>query len=296
MFTIVFGTDGSADSRGAAGFLAPLPLPAGSAIYVLSVIYEWTVPPAAFPDAPLIQLTQIRQEEESRAAAAVREAAEILTRERVLVATETPVGEPAHELLLAAERHHANLIAVGSKGLTGLDRFILGSVAGNVAHHAKCPVLVAHAPKNGLKTAIVAIDESEHARNAAEFAARMPLPLETTCVAVNVVRPYRPHHAADPEDPDAFQREVEEARSHRWAAGERIAARGQEPLAAVGRPVEIAVTEGDPTDQILAVAAQRGADLIIAGARGVSLIQGLLVGSVADRLLKQADRSVLLVR
>jgi len=52
-------------------------------------------------------------------------------------------GEPAAELLEAAETFGADLIVVGSVGLTGSARF-LGSVASTVLHHAPCDVLVVH--------------------------------------------------------------------------------------------------------------------------------------------------------
>jgi len=53
-------------------------------------------------------------------------------------------GEPAHELLEVAETFGADLIVVGSVGLTGSARFLLGSVASTVLHHAPCDVLVVH--------------------------------------------------------------------------------------------------------------------------------------------------------
>jgi len=42
-------------------------------------------------------------------------------------------GASAEEVLHAAERHRADLIVIGSKGLTGLDRYPLGSVSRKVA-------------------------------------------------------------------------------------------------------------------------------------------------------------------
>jgi nucleotide-binding universal stress UspA family protein len=52
-------------------------------------------------------------------------------------------GEAADELLEAADTFGADLIVVGSVGLTGTTRF-LGSVASTVLHHAPCDVLVVH--------------------------------------------------------------------------------------------------------------------------------------------------------
>lgn len=53
-------------------------------------------------------------------------------------------GDPADELLEASDTFGADLIVVGSVGLTGSSRFLLGSVASTVLHHAPCDVLVVH--------------------------------------------------------------------------------------------------------------------------------------------------------
>lgn len=53
-------------------------------------------------------------------------------------------GDPSSVLLETAKDFDADLIVVGSKGLTSAAHFILGSVASSVAHHAPCDVLVAH--------------------------------------------------------------------------------------------------------------------------------------------------------
>lgn len=53
-------------------------------------------------------------------------------------------GSPADVLLEAAVDHGADCIVVGSVGLTGAARYVLGSVASAVAHHAPCDVLVVH--------------------------------------------------------------------------------------------------------------------------------------------------------
>jgi nucleotide-binding universal stress UspA family protein len=51
-------------------------------------------------------------------------------------------GQPADALLGASE--DADLIIVGSRGLGGFKRLMLGSVSDQVVHHATCPVLVVH--------------------------------------------------------------------------------------------------------------------------------------------------------
>jgi nucleotide-binding universal stress UspA family protein len=53
-------------------------------------------------------------------------------------------GSPPDVLLEAAQDFDADLIVVGSKGLTGAARFVLGSVASSVSHHAPCDVFIVH--------------------------------------------------------------------------------------------------------------------------------------------------------
>lgn len=53
-------------------------------------------------------------------------------------------GSPPDVLLEAAQDFDADVIVVGSKGLTGAARFVLGSVASSVAHHAPCDVCIVH--------------------------------------------------------------------------------------------------------------------------------------------------------
>jgi nucleotide-binding universal stress UspA family protein len=60
-----------------------------------------------------------------------------------IVAQATP-GSPADVLLEAAHDFDADVIVVGSKGLSSSARFVLGSVASTVSHHAPCDVLIVH--------------------------------------------------------------------------------------------------------------------------------------------------------
>jgi len=53
-------------------------------------------------------------------------------------------GSPADVLLEAAHDFGAEVIVVGSKGLTSSVHFVLGSVASSVSHHAPCDVLIIH--------------------------------------------------------------------------------------------------------------------------------------------------------
>jgi nucleotide-binding universal stress UspA family protein len=51
-------------------------------------------------------------------------------------------GNPAAEIIAAAERHDADLIVLGQRGRSAIARFIGGSVSDRVVRHATCDVLV----------------------------------------------------------------------------------------------------------------------------------------------------------
>jgi nucleotide-binding universal stress UspA family protein len=57
-------------------------------------------------------------------------------------------GEPAAEIVRAAEERGAGLIVISSHGRTGLGRILFGSTAESVVRHARCPVLVVKPPES----------------------------------------------------------------------------------------------------------------------------------------------------
>lgn len=53
-------------------------------------------------------------------------------------------GDPASVLVDEAGREGFDLLVVGSKGMSGAARFLLGSVPNKVSHHSPCPLLIVH--------------------------------------------------------------------------------------------------------------------------------------------------------
>jgi nucleotide-binding universal stress UspA family protein len=71
-------------------------------------------------------------------------------------------GNPGRILCDMAENWQADLIVVGSRGLTGIKEMFLGSVSNYVTHHASCSVLIVHTP--------VKTDSESSPENSAELA------------------------------------------------------------------------------------------------------------------------------
>jgi nucleotide-binding universal stress UspA family protein len=63
-----------------------------------------------------------------------------------------------------------------------------------------------------------------------------------------------------------------------------------------GISVEYYLREGEPAEEIVKLANETGCDLIVVGSHGRSGVERLLVGSVAEKVLRAAHRPVLIVR
>src|SRR5690625_2462533 len=59
------------------------------------------------------------------------------------VTYETLLGKPAHELKVYARDNKIDLIVIGSRGLSGIKKLVMGSVSKKVTEQAECRVLVA---------------------------------------------------------------------------------------------------------------------------------------------------------
>jgi nucleotide-binding universal stress UspA family protein len=296
---ILYATDGSAQAAAAGRFLESLALSAADSVRVLSVVPRPMLPTVTGMDlvtGAWATLAEVHVQERELAERAALEATSVLQSMQVNTSTEVRDGDPASGILAAADDWGAELILVGAGGLTGLERFLLGSVARNVAKHSRLPVLVAREPKARLARVVVATDGSEHAGQAVELATCLPMPPKTEFVAAHVARPYAPFPGLLPTDRPEFDAAVREVNRRHLEDARILVGDAAGKLSAAGKTASTTVRSGDPAHELLSLAEELGAGLLIAGARGASLLEGLLVGSVADRLLKDAPCSVLLAR
>jgi nucleotide-binding universal stress UspA family protein len=109
----------------------------------LRVVHVWHVPEGLYLSgyAPDVDLRVFENDaRELLAAALTRAGAEIGAVHAESVLREGP--SPARALIDEAESHNAELLVVGTRGLSGLREAVLGSVSHACCRHARCPVLV----------------------------------------------------------------------------------------------------------------------------------------------------------
>src|SRR5215216_3724580 len=136
--SIVIGTDGSDHADRALDEAIAIARRDGATLHIVT----------AFPDPAIIRqrmtsgattssvnLSEVADSVLARAAARAQEKG---------VTDDTHAGEsdPAEAILQVASAQEADLIVVGSRGLSGVQRFLLGSVSSKVSEHAACNVMI----------------------------------------------------------------------------------------------------------------------------------------------------------
>jgi nucleotide-binding universal stress UspA family protein len=140
--SILLATDGSDEAKLAAQAAVELSKVTGSEVHV---IYALLAPAQLL--GPHHYSEEIRESliggAERDAEKFLKEQAERLESDGAKVAeTHLRSGDPAKEILRAAEALDVGMIVVGSRGLGAISRALLGSVSDSVVRHAHCPVLV----------------------------------------------------------------------------------------------------------------------------------------------------------
>lgn len=170
-------------------------------------------------------------------------------------------------------------LVLGARGGGGFDRLRLGSVGGQVAMHAACPVTVVRAPA-GSTGVVVGVDGSDQSRAALEyglrFAAEHQLPVQAILVHPWAAVPL-PGIGYPVVDPQTAQ-----------DTGQQLLHDAVAPLVAKFPEVvvEPTVVSGHPAGVL--ADASRGATLLVVGSRGHGGFTGLLLGSVSQAVLRHA--------
>jgi nucleotide-binding universal stress UspA family protein len=203
-------------------------------------------------------------------------------------------GRAANAVTDLARDIEADIIVMGSRGRGGLSSMLLGSVAVEVTSEAPCPVLVSRG--SSVSRLLVATDGSASANAIPERLGEWGISRGLTADAVAVSIPDSPAFESIVNlytlGDKRLARKRQELRERYQADAEEMAER----LSAVGIPSEAHLRAGDPARQILAAAREHASDLIVTGSRGLGTFEGLLLGSVARKVLTHADCSVLIVR
>ena len=151
---LVIGFDGSDDAHGAVEAIAARTWPPGSAAFLITAADDSIATTFASPSHPLAQWTRPGDtSEESSMQRMLEAAAEPLRAAGLEVETEVRAGDPRRVLIDEASRREADAIVVGARGLSAVERFLLGSVSQAIAARAACSVEIARRARSRGATA-----------------------------------------------------------------------------------------------------------------------------------------------
>ncbi len=238
----------------------------------------------------------LNERERETAARHVHTAAGLLAAAGFATTESVRDGNPAETIVSQAAAAGTDLIVLGTRGLSGLRRAVVGSVSGKVARYAHTSVLVARSA-GPIRTIVLAYDASPDADRALDLVCRLPLtdiPQVIVCSAYDVIKPLGSGLA--PTMVAQVRRAYHD--SLRWAheAAETMAARARQRLVAEGISAEDRTARGRPHEQLAVVARESASDLIVAGSRGLSAVQEFLLGSTSAALVLHPPTSVLVAR
>lgn len=180
----------------------------------------------------------------------------------------------------------ADLLVVGSRGLGGFKRLLLGSVSDQCVRHAHCPVVIVRpgveSAQRPIERIVVGVDGSAAALQALGWALDLA---RSGSAEVRVVHAWQPTLVGGPFTPvvldpwdDGVDQQIDEALASADTTGVRITR----------------VTTGGSAATTILDAAQ-GADLVVVGSRGHGGFAGLLLGSVSHQVAHHAPCPVVVV-
>jgi nucleotide-binding universal stress UspA family protein len=145
--TVVVGVDGSRNARKVAAFLAALKPRRGARVALVEVVEPLTVPsarllPGTARTVILREARKINADQLRRGRRGLRAMAPALKRGGWTVRTQVRLDVPLRGLLEAAKALKADLLCVGARGMGGVERLVLGSVAEGALDRSPVAVLL----------------------------------------------------------------------------------------------------------------------------------------------------------
>ena len=294
---ILLVVDGSSYSRMTTVTLEALRLPSRTEVTVLTVVPEHTFL-GGITLSNIKGNASVRKEaQQQKALELLQETVEELSTSRLKIKEEVYWGNPAETILRVAEKTNASLIVMGAKGATDSLTFRLGSVAQKVMKYAKSSVLLVRGKTVNLKRVLLATDGSKHSDVLAKFLLSLPLPRKSQVIVVTALQSHLEAWIRMPtldlENNQHLLAQLQEAEESRaW----QIVHSCKEKFQVKGYKTTSIIMRGEAAESILKATEENKPDIVALGSSGLTGIESLLMGSVAERVARYTNCSVLIGR
>ncbi|SHG83756.1 universal stress protein [Halobaculum gomorrense] len=285
---IVVATDGSDPAAAAVEAAIGLAAGTGARLHACTVVNP-------FPTGQkLTDLRDHREEAEERVKSIASRAEEA----GVDAVATLREGVPADELLACVDEVGADVVVVGTHGRGGARRVLLGSVAEAIVRTADVPVLVVHGDGERREWGsesrlVVATDGSDAVVPAERIGVDLAATLGARLTAVSAIDEARTlanvgGGVLTNETIESVKRALSERAGD---AVDRVLERAED----AGLDADAEMIAGEPSRAVCGYARDADADLVVVGTHGRTGVRRVVLGSVAERILRAADRPVLVV-
>lgn len=280
LLNILLADDGSLEVKSAIQLLADLPHEPECKITALRVF------------------TPLESSEHHRVEAEAEKTKDMLQNQHFLFQIELMMGYPSDTIIEYASEHSPDLIVMGAKG-KGLLGGLLGSVASNVVHSGKWPVLIVKGPYSGLKRMLLVTDGSPASHYTGDYLGSFPLPPTTSLEVMHVIPSVKISYLVEPAglvmpvftpEDEAIQKQQNEI------LGNEILERACYELSLHGLNAKKVLRVGDSVEQIINYINTNQIDLLVCGSRGAGNFAGWFLGSISRELVLRSPCSVMVVR
>lgn len=201
-------------------------------------------------------------------------------------------GHVSDTILQWSEKTGADCLTVGSRGISDVPGYLLGSVSRKAVTHALCSVFMVKGPVTVPFQVMIALDGSKSSKYAARMAQAWLNPEEVSLSLVSVVPDRLTELAAQLLD----KRQLTALMKPIRRASQDLLSDYREKCLKAGFQVTTTLLEGHPPDQILQAAVQQHAQLVCLGSKGLSGVDRFNMGSVSEWVCTYSPHSVLVVR
>ncbi len=217
------------------------------------------------------------------------------------VKSEILLGNPAEKILEYAEKENIGLIVMATHGRSGMTRWALGSVADKVVRATTRPVVLTRGKdslpetreKGILNKILIPLDGSRNAEVVIPYIEELAARLKVEVILLQaLVSGYQTLS-------DYVALTEEQLKSDKAAAIDhldKIAAQLKKKSITVTTEVRLIIQEARAADEIIDFAGQIRADLIAMSTHGRSGVRRWVFGSVAERILREGNIPLLLVK
>jgi nucleotide-binding universal stress UspA family protein len=265
----------------------------------VTVVHAYALPSVLLPEGAVLPDAEAQAQASNEHQARLNKIVEQRKGWGTPIAQKLRMGTPATEILSAIQQERPDLVVMGTHGRSGIEHVLIGSVAERVVRASTVPVMTIREPHVGdkhaqqltvdIKKVVCPVDFSEPSAKAVQHAVglckRLGAELQLVHVCSSVA--YAIADESFTVKPDLMR----ELKAHVQSELDKLAS----ATAQSGVKVTTQVREGVPHKAIHEAAHAAKADVIVIGTHGRTGFEHLLLGSVAERVVRTSTLPVITV-